>query len=296
MRCLRNHDVGWQQIEAGEVEIHEQIGGGGVALVYRGLWGGHDVAIKTLFDPKVDDALHREYMDEVLVMSKLRHTNVVRFLGANMQPPKLFFVMELCDRSLHEIIHGRSNRRPLLPSEKLRMAGEVAAGMGYLHSRNPAVIHRDLKPLNVLEAKSGAMKICDFGLCKTRNPGAGTAAYMAPELFNGRSYSKAVDVFAFGVLLCELFAGVIPFREFEYGDVRKCVAKGGRPDLPKYDTPDPVRRLIVECWDEDHTRRPTFDRVATVIQGAKATTRDASHTDELTLSGDCLDDLLGSHK
>lgn len=285
----------WCRIHESEVDVFGQIGGGGVALVHRGRWQGRDVALKTLFDPKVDAALQREYMDELSVMADLRHPNVITFLGANMTPPKMFFVMELCDRSLFDIIHGsaqHAHSAKLSPCDRLRIACEVAEGMAYLHSRSPPVVHRDLKPHNVLEAHNGVMKICDFGLVKTRNAGAGTPAYMAPELLNGQQFTKAVDVYAFGVLLCELYTGMIPFREYEFLDVKRAVCRGDRPPLPKYDTPDSIRQLIVASWHDAHARRPCFDEARSVIAQARLTIRNTSHCDELDNS-DCLDDLLG---
>ena len=70
-----------------------EIGGGGVALVYEGHFRNEPVALKTLFDPKVDAALQKEYLDELLVMASLKHKNVVRFIGGCVDPPDLFFVM-----------------------------------------------------------------------------------------------------------------------------------------------------------------------------------------------------------
>ena len=75
---------GWTHIGEESIELGDQIGGGGVALVYKGWWGDDPVAIKTLFDPKVDAKLKQEYMDELLVMSELKHRNVVTFYGACM--------------------------------------------------------------------------------------------------------------------------------------------------------------------------------------------------------------------
>ncbi|KAK7249716.1 protein kinase [Aureococcus anophagefferens] len=144
---------GWTHIGEESIELGDQIGGGGVALVYKGWWGDDPVAIKTLFDPKVDAKLKQEYMDELLVMSELKHRNV----------------------------------------------------------RKPPIVHRDLKTHNVLQASNGVLKICDFGLVRTKNSGAGTPSYMAPELFTGKPFNASVGVTRSGVLLCELFSGEQPF-------------------------------------------------------------------------------------
>lgn len=299
---------GWTHIGEESIELGDQIGGGGVALVYKGWWGDDPVAIKTLFDPKVDAKLKQEYMDELLVMSELKHRNVVTFYGACMEPPRHFFVMELCDRSLYELLHG-SSKRGIAPCalsvhEKLQLACDVADGMAYLHARKPPIVHRDLKTHNVLQASNGVLKICDFGLVRTKNSGAGTPSYMAPELFAGKPFNSSVDVYAFGVLLCELFSGEQPFYGYDYMDLRRKVPLGERPELPRFDTPEGIRRLIKECWDEDPGRRPTFEDVVDAVDAARDATPAKSNCelldslDEFGGGGDCLDSLMmgGSHK
>lgn len=106
-----NYDVtnatipAWANVNFREIEMGERLGGGGVGIIYRGRWKGQDVALKTLFDSRISADLKKEYMDELLVMSKLNHSNIVKFLGACMTPPNLCFIMELCDCSLFQIMH-----------------------------------------------------------------------------------------------------------------------------------------------------------------------------------------------
>mmetsp|Transcript_38447 Transcript_38447/g.65463 ORF Transcript_38447/g.65463 Transcript_38447/m.65463 type:complete len:124 (+) Transcript_38447:1-372(+) len=96
----------WEQIDfERDVVVGKKIGGGGVGVIYTGKFRGQDVALKTLFDPKANAELVQEYLDEVLVMSSMDHPNIVRFLGANLNPPNLCFVMELCDASLFDMLH-----------------------------------------------------------------------------------------------------------------------------------------------------------------------------------------------
>eukprot|EP00953_Heterococcus_sp_UTEX-ZZ885_P013005 7437-Heterococcus_DN1.PRE.1 len=85
------------------------------------------------FDARIDEKLKQEFMDEVMVMSRLSHPNIVRFLGANMQPPHLFFAMELCETSLYNELHVR--RRTYEVREQLAIAEGVARAMHYLHER-----------------------------------------------------------------------------------------------------------------------------------------------------------------
>ena len=86
----------WSHIDFDrDIECGDIIGGGGVGLIYKGWFRGEEVALKTLFNPRVDEKLKKEYMDELLIMSKLKHSNIVSFLGACMTPPNLCFVMEV---------------------------------------------------------------------------------------------------------------------------------------------------------------------------------------------------------
>lgn len=215
--------------------------------------------------------------------------------------------MELCDKSLYQIIHGspKHNMGPckLNAHEKLTLACDVAEGMAYLHSRVPPIVHRDLKSHNVLQAKSGVLKICDFGLVRTRNAGAGTPSYMAPELFSGKPYNASVDVYAFGVLLCELFSGEQPYYGYDYTDLRRKVPLGERPELPRFDTPEDIRQLIKQCWDADPNRRPAFDAIVDTVDRVRDATPARSNCDMLDSmdefggGGDILDSLMmGNHK
>jgi serine/threonine protein kinase len=110
----------WQLIDFSEIELGERIGGGGVGVIYKGFWKDQPVALKTLFDPRISEDLKKEYMDELLVMSKLNHSNIVKFMGASMTPPNLCFVMEICDCSLHDLLHV--SRQRLSDYEMTQMA------------------------------------------------------------------------------------------------------------------------------------------------------------------------------
>jgi serine/threonine protein kinase len=95
----------WAHVDFREIDIGERIGGGGVGIIYKGWWNQQPVALKTLFDARISHDLKQEYMDELLVMSKVKHSNIVSFLGACMTPPNLCFIMELCECSLFQLLH-----------------------------------------------------------------------------------------------------------------------------------------------------------------------------------------------
>ena len=200
---------------------------------------------QTLFDPRVDEKLKQEYLDELLIMSKLNHSNIVSFMGASMIPPNLCFVMELCEDSLYEQIHKK--RFNFSEYDIIRIATDIAYAMEYLHSQTPCIIHRDLKTHNVLISYEGVAKVCDFGLVKNKCTTAGTPAYMAPELFENKQYNRSVDSYAFAIVLWELFTGEMPFYCMEIADIRNRVIDGGRPIIPST-IPRRSADLIRTCW------------------------------------------------
>ncbi|TMW55670.1 hypothetical protein Poli38472_010552 [Pythium oligandrum] len=279
----------WEHIKFSEITVCEPIGGGGVALVHRGIYRKQSVALKTIFDPRVDEALKQEFMDELLVMSQLRHPNIVSLIGACVEPPTMCMVMELCETSLHHALHVDNTFFSVQHST--RIAADVASVMRFLHSLSPAVIHRDLKSPNVLLDKKGTAKLCDFGLVRTKTTTAGTPSYMPPELLSGKPFSKAVDVYMFGVLLWEIFARDIPFRGFDVADIRRKVLAGERFRIPTIDCPEECQKLMKRCWDAEPSRRPTFEEIHDILSHAVAHPSYVESSCSL-LEDDALDSLL----
>jgi serine/threonine protein kinase len=168
----------WALIDFDDITVGKFIAGGGAGVIHEGIYKGERVALKALFDHRISEELKREFMNELLVMSRLDHSNIVQFKGASVTPPNLCFVMEMCDSSLDHILHVE--KEFISDYEKVQMAIDIAQAMEYLHSLKPAVIHRDLKALNVLKSADGVLKLCDFGLVSNKISAAGTPGYMAP--------------------------------------------------------------------------------------------------------------------
>jgi serine/threonine protein kinase len=109
-------------------------------------------------------------------------------------------------------------------------------------------------------------KLCDFGLAATPRPSAGTPAYMAPELLDGRAYSDKVDVYAFGVLLNEMHSRTPPFAGVDEQRLCAVVASGRRPEHAA-SLSRAMAELIGRCWDESVAARPGFAEVTAALQG-----------------------------
>jgi serine/threonine protein kinase len=142
--------------------------------------------------------------------------------------------------------------------------------MAYLHNEPNVVIHRDLKPRNILLVNSAAnhLKVGDFGLSKIikaqhasdvykMTGETGSYRYMAPEVFKHRKYDKKVDIFSFAMILYEMLEGDPPFSNYEPYDAAKYVAEGHRPVFRKGHTNE-LKDLVELCWSGDVSLRPSF--------------------------------------
>eukprot|EP00605_Chrysophyceae_sp_TOSAG23-4_P001083 GSChrysophyteH1.ASY1.ANO1.1188.1 assembled CDS len=277
---MESKEDGWDHINFDQIEMSDRIGGGGVGVIYKGYYKNQGVAVKTLFDARQGDELTKEYMDELLVMSQVKHSNIVQFMGACMVPPNLCFVMELCENSLYNILH--ENKENFCDHDIVQMAVDIGSAL------------EDIKSHNVLRAIDGRLKVCDFGLVKCKNTQAGTPAYMAPELLENKPFNKSVDVYAFGVLLNELFTGEIPFFGLDVPTIRDRIVKGERPHMPSYRVPPKVSRLVERCWAHTPSDRPDFSTVVDELLEIYDTLPEGKFTDALGAQsgGDALDGLF----
>ncbi|GLC53675.1 hypothetical protein PLESTB_000775200 [Pleodorina starrii] len=255
------------QIPYEDLEVQDQIGGGGFSLVYRGFWKGTPVAIKKWFDPNHSEQMVQEFREEVMTLAELRHPHVMQFLGACMKPPHLAMVTEHMPFSLHHVLYQAGVE--LDRKKVVGLAQDIARAFIYLHSRRPAIVHRDIKPANFLVDRAWKVKVCDFGLASNSKAqaGAGTPQYMAPELWDNKAYNEKVDVYAFGVMLNELVAKEPPFAGMPLPEVRAAVLAGKRPEVP-LSCPRVITDIIKKCWAADSTARPSFLQINDMLKEA----------------------------
>ncbi|PKA63645.1 Serine/threonine-protein kinase EDR1 [Apostasia shenzhenica] len=149
--------VGEWEIRWEDLHIGERIGLGSYGEVYRADWNGTDVAVKKFLDQDLSGDALELFRCEVRIMLRLRHPNVVLFMGAVMRPPNLSILTEFLPRgSLYRLLH-RPNVK-LDEKRRLKMALDVAKGMNYLHTSHPTIVHRDLKSPNLLVDKNWVVK------------------------------------------------------------------------------------------------------------------------------------------
>ncbi|CAK1552382.1 unnamed protein product [Leptosia nina] len=208
----------------------ELLGTGFFGQVYKVIHRATDevMVLKQLY--RVDEEAQRNFLKEVAVLRSLRHKNVLRFIGVLYRDRRLHLVTEyVAGGTLHDLLQNTS--RPLSWCERARLARDVAAGVGYLHRMN--VIHRDLNSHNCLVRADRDMTVivADFGLARIvqrtassapphsslrrkRYTVVGNPYWMAPEMMNGNVYDEKVDVFSFGIILCEIIGRVSADPDF----------------------------------------------------------------------------------
>ncbi|KAJ4850352.1 hypothetical protein Tsubulata_035985 [Turnera subulata] len=259
--CL-DYEILWEDLTIGE-----QIGQGSCGTVYHALWYGSDVAVKVFSKQEYSDDVILAFRQEVSLMKRLRHPNVLLFMGAVTSPQRLCIVTEFLPRgSLFRLL--QRNTTKLDWRRRVHMALDIARGMNYLHHCNPPIIHRDLKSSNLLVDKNWTVKVGDFGLSRlkhetylTTKTGKGTPQWMAPEVLRNEPSDEKSDIYSFGVILWELATEKIPWENLNSMQVIGAVGfMNQRLEIPK--GIDPQWASIIEsCWHSDPKSRPTFQEL-----------------------------------
>uniref|UniRef100_A0A0R0J9B7 non-specific serine/threonine protein kinase n=1 Tax=Glycine max TaxID=3847 RepID=A0A0R0J9B7_SOYBN len=270
--ALDDHEVAEVDIPWEEITLGERIGLGSYGEVYHGEWHGTEIAVKRFLDQDISGESLEEFKTEVRIMKRLRHPNVVLFMGAVTRPPNLSIVTEFLPRgSLYRLLHRPNSQ--LDERRRLKMALDTARGMNYLHNCTPVVVHRDLKSPNLLVDKNWVVKVCDFGLSRMKHSTflssrstAGTAEWMAPEVLRNEPSNEKCDVYSFGVILWELSTLQQPWGGMNPMQVVGAVGfQHRRLDIP--DDMDPaIADIIRKCWQTDPKLRPTFAEILAALK------------------------------
>ncbi len=293
------------KISPDAISIGKRIGQGGGGQVFQGTFNEQSVAFKIAFDKDVDCS-DSELVREVVTLSRFRHPNIVHFYGVcevethpdwPFDTPSTstgfaydtYIVMELCSNGdLQRAAQDYSTSC----DERQRWIWQVASAMCFLHSHN--VVHRDLKPQNVLLNTERDAKLCDFGSSRSTQTqnftlGVGTVAYMAPEnmqFVSGGSGCgelsddfRAMDVFSFAILALYVATGKRPYEGFSNEQIIVAVTMKQRPaipsnyavsedspeeegDGPDHDSYGKFVSLVQKMWDQEPAYRPEFDVIS----------------------------------
>ncbi|KAL8492267.1 hypothetical protein ACS0TY_023775 [Phlomoides rotata] len=264
----------WLEISWDELHIKERVGAGSFGTVHRAEWHGSDVAVKLLTIQDFHDDQLKEFLREVAIMKRVRHPNVVLFMGAVTKRPHLSIVTEYLPRgSLFRLIHRPAAGEILDQRRRLRMALDVAKGINYLHRLTPPIVHWDLKSPNLLVDKNWTVKVCDFGLSRFKantfissKSVAGTPEWMAPEFLRGEPSNEKSDVYSFGVILWELVTMQQPWSGLSPAQVVGAVAfQNRRLTIPQNTSPVLVT-LMESCWADEAAERPSFVNIVDTLK------------------------------
>lgn len=257
------------EIDITQLHIETKIASGSFSNLYRGFYCGQEVAVKILKDIQDDSTQYQEFIQEVSIMRKVRHKNVVQFIGACTRKPNLCIVFEyMSGGSLYDYMRREG---PLKYSLVLKYAVGVVRGMDYLHQRK--IIHRDLKTANLLLDENHTVKIADFGVARIlaesgghMTAETGTYRWMAPEVIEHKPYDERADVFSFGIVLWELLTCKVPYQDMTPLQAAVgVVQKGLRPGIPSNCPPD-LAEIMQQCWDGNPAARPTFRALTAKLQ------------------------------
>ncbi|XVF45589.1 hypothetical protein PTKIN_Ptkin02bG0218300 [Pterospermum kingtungense] len=257
------------EIDPRHLKFENKVASGSYGDLYKGTYCSQEVAIKVLKPERINTDMQKEFAQEVFIMRKVRHKNVVQFIGACTKPPSLCIITEfMSGGSVYDYLHKQKGVFKL-PS-LLKVAIDVSKGMNYLHQNN--IIHRDLKAANLLMDENEVVKVADFGVARVKAQSGvmtaetGTYRWMAPEVIEHKPYDHKADVFSFGIVLWELLTGKLPY---EYLTPLQAavgvVQKGLRPTIPKNTNPK-LAELLERCWQQDPALRPDFSEIIEILQ------------------------------
>lgn len=249
--------------QIGRYKLKDQIGRGGMGIVYD----AYDprlhriVALKLLHDHVLEDRERRSrFLREARLVAKLNHENIVTVYEVGEVGREIFIAMErLKGQSLREVMDAAQGALPHF--EAVRIARQIALGVATAHDQG--VIHRDIKPDNVMICQDGAVKLLDFGLAKALERGGdvegsattdistqtghvvGTFLYMSPEQARGRGVDARADVFAIGIVLYEMLTGTRPFGGETGAEVIAAILRDTPPPLTG--VPAEISKIVLRC-------------------------------------------------
>jgi len=246
-----------------QYEIIHEIGAGGMATVYKAVQTslGRIVAIKEI-KPAVaaSDELVERFKREARTAASLVHENIIQVYNFGEQKGSLFIVLEYVDGQDLKTLLLRTGALP--PRVAAIIMRDVARALAFAHGKG--LVHRDVKPGNVMVSTGGEIKLMDFGIVREMDSdltstGAflGTPSYMSPEQFLGEKITFSSDIFSMGVMLYELLSGAKPFRADSDSSLSKKVREEKPPPLRSQNPaiPRKLRKITARCMKKDPQKR-----------------------------------------
>ncbi|MGH3756029.1 MAG: serine/threonine-protein kinase, partial [Pseudonocardiaceae bacterium] len=260
------------QLLAGRYRLEEQVGAGGMGVVWRAVDEELDrvVAVKRATRPAGSDSerVHRRMRREAQIAAGLHHPHVVAFIDEVVEGPERWLVMEYVpSQSLAQIL----DRGPLLPQQVTHLGVQIASALEAVHAHG--IVHRDVKPGNVLVTDTGTAKLTDFGISRpifgdvtVTDSGVigGTVAFLASEVADGQEPSPASDVFALGATLFAAVEGVPPFGTAD--NPLLVLRRAAAGDLLPFRRAGPLAPVLSALLQPDPAQRPDAARARQLLQ------------------------------
>lgn len=236
---------------------------GGMSRIYRGMDRRlhRAVVIKILNDNYADESTVRErFESEAVIAANITHPNVVSIRDHNVTENIVYLVMEYVrGRNLEQVIQERGR---FTPRQMLSILEQICLGLSAAHSEG--IIHRDMKPANVLLADTGEVKITDFGLARAASAHTqsatlvATLSHVSPELVSGAPADSRSDIYAIGIMVYQMLTGQLPYRDTNAAALMKHHLDSPMP-LPSEIIPglaEDLDELVQWCTEKDPERRP----------------------------------------
>ena len=254
------------QVLAGRYALGDVIGKGGMGLVYRA-WDEVrqcDVAVKVLHQLALEDDVNRaRFASEAETLAALDHPGLVALYDASTHNDQPYIAMELVEG---ETLSRRCRPEPMTPHEVSGVGASLGEALDYVHARR--IVHRDVKPSNVLLGHDGAVKLGDFGVARALDSSErltgtgltmGTAGYLSPEQVRGEEIRESSDIYSLGLVLIEALSGR---PAFDGEPVAVAVARLLNPPRIDMDIPAGLAGLLTAMTDNDPLQRPDAGEVA----------------------------------
>jgi serine/threonine protein kinase len=269
------------QVFADRYRVDALIGAGGMGQVFRArdTRDHRDLALKVLHASHEEDADRSErFKREIGILSRIKHPAVPAIMDYGLHESELFFVSELVDGT--DLKTEIKRRGPWNPVDAAALAAAVADALAAAHALG--VVHRDVKPSNIMIGRDGSVKLLDFGLARgvgidvttlTRTGTiVGTPSYMSPEQFDTHGVDERSDIYSLGVVLFEMLTGKLPFTgQTPVAIAIKHKIEPARPPRAlRAELPAWIDRVVARCLEKDPARRfPTASALGAELRRAR---------------------------
>jgi len=274
----------WWELKHDEILLYEKLAEGGNGIINKASWRGLKCVVKCLKHNN-NDVEYQDMINEISVISHLRHPNLVLFLGACTITDPLLLLYEYMPNSSLDVYYSKKyceKNRLWKPKKQLayKWIYELTQAIYFLHHCYYPIMHRDLKPSNILLNEDLHIKLTDFGLSRTikkkhekykMSGCTGTLRYMAPEVIfnNGEDYDLKIDIYSLALVFWFILSGKVPYAELDLNPhVIQLIQIDYRPDIKDVEIIE-IQDLIKQMWSTNPDNRPDIDHVLKMIEEIK---------------------------